>query len=277
MPCTDRLPLWALLAGLFLLALLGGCAPVVTSDGRLPAPGIEGEQLLAAWTAQAGRYQAVQGLAKVKVKTPERSASGTQVIIARRPGQLRAETLSPFGTTLLLLATDGTDLGVLVPSQNRYYFGKADADNVGRFTKIPVEPITLVNTLLYDAPVLAFSKVTTWSLPAGGWVVELSRWGGRQELVFDSQRRLIAMRYFENGDPVLTIDYNDFPETGPVFPRQVGLHLYKYDVEARMTFEEVELDRSPAPGLFRLEPPVGVETYDLDFILYSTDKVGEKR
>ncbi len=257
--------------------MLAGCAPVVTSDGRRPAPAVEGEQLLTAWTAQAGRYQAVQGLAKVKVKTLERTASGTQVIIAQRPGQLRAETLSPFGTTMLLLATDGQDLGVLVPSQNRYYFGKADADNVGRFTKIPVEPVNLVNTLLYNAPVMAFSKVITWHLPAGGWVVELSRWGGRQELVFDSFRRLTAMRYFEGGEPVLTVDYTDFPEGGPVFPRQIGLQLFEYGVEASMKFEELDLDRLPPANLFRLDPPVGVETYDLDLILYSTDKAGERR
>lgn len=277
MPCFDRSPLGGLLAGLLLLALVGGCAPVVTSDGRLPAPAIEGEQLLAAWTAQAGRYQAVQGLAKVKVKTPKRSASGTQVIIAQRPGQLRAETLSPFGTTMLLLATDGTDLGVLVPSQNRYYFGQADAGNIGLFTKIPVGPVDLVNILLYNAPVKAFRKVAAWHLPDGGWVVGLSRWGGRQELVFDPQRRLIAMRYFEGGEPVLTINYNDFPEGGPVFPRQISLQLYKYDVEARMTFDEVELDRLPNPGLFQLEPPAGVETYDLDFILYSADEAVEQQ
>ncbi len=274
-PDRPALPPW-LLCCMLIVILLGGCAPVLKTDGRMSAPSIEGERLLTEWAAQAGRYQSLQGLAKVKVKTPQRSTGGTQVIIARRPAQLRTETLSPFGTTLLLLATDGANLGVLVPSQNRYYFGRADANNIGRFTRIPISADDLVNALLYNSPVLAFDDMKTWQLPDGSWLLELSSWGRRQELVFDPQRRLVEMRYFDGRQLILKLAYTEFPADGPVFPQRIEMDMLEYDVEASMEFSELELNRTLQPGLFRLDPPPSVEPYDLDQAPYSTDKDGER-
>ena len=248
-------------------------------EGRWPYDHghVEGERLLAGWTAQAGQYRSLQGLAKVRVKTPQGSKSGAQVIIARSPDKLRAETLSPFGTTMLLLATDGSDLGVLVPSQNRFYFGQADAENIGRFTKVPVRPDDLVDALLYNSPILSGGKVTAFRLPDGGWLLELSSWGRRQELVFDLRRRLTQVRYFDGRDPVLTVTYGDFPDDGPVFPRRIALELFRYGVEASMEFSELELNLDPRSDQFRLEPPPHVETYDLDLVLYDSDRDGDRR
>ena len=248
--------------GLFLL--LAACAPLQPPDDGLPAPAGTAERLLADWAAQAGRYHSIRGLAKVRVKTPQRNVSGTQVVLAERPDRLRAETIGTFGTPLLLLATDGNDLGVLVPSRNSYYFGKADADNIGRFTRIPVAADTLVRALLYSAPVVAYDDVNAWLLTDGGWLVELSGGSNRQEMVFDARRRLVETRYFNSGQLMLKVAYAGFAGNDSEFPHSIDIHLAEYDVQASLEFSELDINQVLQPDLFRLQPPAGVEMHDLD-------------
>ena len=252
------------LLSLGLLLLLSACASLQPQDDRLPVPPGTGERLLAEWAVQAGRYHSLRGLAKVKVKTPQRNVSGTQVVLAERPDRLRAETLGTFGTPLLLLATDGTDLGVLVPSQNSYYFGKANADNIGRFTRIPVAVDTLVKTLLYSAPVFAYDDVNAWMLNDGGWLLELSSGSNRQEMVFDARRRLVETRYFNSGKLILEVAYAEFQGKDSEFPHRFDMNLVEYDIQASLEFSELETNQDLLPDLFRLKPPAGVEMHDLD-------------
>jgi hypothetical protein len=259
---------------LLCVALLGGCASTLQTDGRISAPAREGERLLASWAVQAGRVRSLQGLAKVKVKTPEQSSGGSQVIIASQPAQLRAETLSPFGTPLLLLATDGADLAVLVPAQNTYYFGRADARNIGRFTRIPARPGDLVDTLLYNVPIPAFEALQTWQLTDGGWLLKLSGSGRHQELVFDARRRLVALRYFYADQAIFTVAYSDFTDAEPPFPQRIDMNLNEYGIEASMQFSELELNTNPDHKLFSLSPPPGVAIYNLDQEVSTDGSVG---
>ena len=247
--------------------LLAGCAPKIQPDGRSPALSAQGREVLDRWQSQADRYQALQGLAKVKLESPDGSGGASQVLIARRPAQLRAETLGLFGTTMMVLVTDSRRLGVWVPPKNRYYEGRADAANVGRFLQIPVTPELLVKALLYDVPVPESVGLHAWTLAAGGWLLELTGWNWRQEMRFDARQRLVAARYFDQGEPLADIRYGDFPEAGPAFPHRIELTLHAAGVEASLEFTELELNTDPDPGLFRLDPPADVERYDLDAIL----------
>lgn len=250
---------------LCLLSLVYACAPLTPpQEGWLPAPPGQGEKLLAEWTARAGSFQALQGLAKVKVTTPEQTSGGTQVVIVRRPGRLRAETLSPFGTPLLLLATDGVDLGVSVPSQNRFYFGKANADNIGRFIRLPIRPVDLVNTLLYNSPVWSFDELTAWQRPDGGWLLKLTSPARHQELVFDARKRLVELRYFYAKKLMARVAYSDFLDQPRPFPQRIDMELIEPGISASLNFSELELDTQPKLSLFRLEPPPGAERINLD-------------
>ncbi len=264
---------WLAAWGCFLL--LAGCAPKVQPDGRILAQDRLGKEILDRWQSQADRYHALQGLAKVKLNSPDGSGGASQVLIARRPAQLRAETLGLFGTTMMVLVTDGRRLSAWVPPQNRYYQGRAEADNMGRFLKIPVMPELLVKALLYDVPIPEYVDLDAWQLTAGGWLIELTGWDWRQELRFDARRRLVAARYFDQGEAVAAIRYSDFPEQEPFFPHRMELTLHEADLEASLEFTELELNTDPDPGLFRLDPPASVERYDLDDILSGGGIIGK--
>ncbi len=251
------------LIGLLLFAFLSACAPVAPRlEGVRIAPEV-GDALLADWRESTSGIAALQGLAKVKAKTPEGSLSGTQVVVAARPALLRAETLSPFGTPLLLLAADGDRLGVSVPPRGVYYTGRASPANLGRFFRIPLRLEDLVDILLYRAPLPGATEQRTLALDAGGWSVERRSAGRHQELRFDGQRRLVELRYFAKDELFLEVIYGGF-EGAVNLPRQVSIALPELDTRASLDFEEVTFNGSPRPELFRLVPPAGATVVSLD-------------
>lgn len=264
------------LLGLSLLLLVQACAPPPPPADRLPAPPDTAQRLLTEWVGKSARFETLRGLAQVKIKAPDHSFSATQAVLAERPAKLRAEALGTFGTPLLLLTTDGDDLGVLVPSRNTYYFGRADAGNIGLFTQIPVDAVSLVQILLYSPPLPAYDEINAWLLGNGGWLLELSSWTKRQELVFDTERRLVESRYFDGNQLNLKLAYSDFTGNDSGFPRRIRIDLLQYDAQANIVFSELETNQELSPELFRPEPPRGIKMYDLDQV-YDSSLPGEQR
>lgn len=256
-----------LLPVLLITLLLAGCAPKVLPDGRIVTQDSQGERVLERWQARTAQFHSLQGLAKVKLEAPNGSGGARQVLIARKPARLRAETLGLFGTPMMMLTTDGDRLQVWTPPQNRYYVGRADAVNMERFLQIPVTPELLVDALLYNVPIPEYVDLNAWQLTAGGWLIELTGWDWRQELRFDAQTKLVEAKYFDRGEAVAAIRYGAFAVQEPFFPHRIELTLHQAEVEASLEFTELELNTEPAAHLFQLDPPASVERYDLDQLL----------
>lgn len=243
---------------------LSACAPIVERPaGRLLDVTV-GEELLADWLAQAGQVNTLQGMAKVKVKTSERSVSGTQVLLVERPDRFRAETLSPFGTPLLMLASDGADLGVLLPTEGVYYAGTATPANLGRFTRMSLRVDDLVSLLLYRAPVLHFETLQVYGREEGGWLVQLDTAQRRQLLLFDPDRRLTRVSYLDGERLLLEVGYERFETAEARFPQRFDIQLPDQEVTASLEFDELALNREFQPGIFRIDPPPGIRIYPLD-------------
>jgi hypothetical protein len=201
----------------------------------------------------------MQGLAKVRVETPGNSLNGTQVVIVEKPDHLRAETLSPFGAPLLLLAADGVQLGVSVPQRNVYYTGAPPADNLASFVHLPLEPADLVDLLLYQPKLLEGWKESAFALREGGWL--LVRYGTlrRQELVFNPLRQLVEVSFFEDNDLVMKVTYAQFPAEGRPFPHQMSFAAPGRFTTVTLEFSDLETNGVLRPGLFRLTPPPGAK------------------
>lgn len=245
------------------LALLAACAPLPARlVGTAVAPEV-GDALLADWRASTAEVHTLQGLAKVRARTAEGSLSATQVIVAVRPDRLRAETLSPFGTPLLVLAADGARLGVSVPANAVFYTGEASPENLGRFFRIPLRLEDLVDILLYRASLPGFVERQTLALESGGWLLQLTAADRRQELRFDEQRRLAEIRYYTADRMFLEITYGGFAATGAL-PRQIAIELPELETRASLEFEDATYNGNPRAELFRLEPPAGAKVVSLD-------------
>ena len=246
------------------LLVLSGCATLPVSQPGTLAAGETGRTLLAEWLQRSAQPQSVQGVAKVRVQTPQRTLNGTQVIVAGAPDQLRAETLSPFGTPLLVLAANGTQLAVLLPGDNLFYHGQATPENLGRFTRLPLRLADLVGILLSRPPLLTYQQLDAFALAEGGWRIELAAGQRRQLLHFDAALRLVEVHYLTAGVLQLQLVYGDYAESGDNLPHRIELKLPLQQTQASLLFNELEADRQLLPALFTLEPPPGATIIGLD-------------
>lgn len=273
-PVYCRSSLFALfltISALFMiLSLLVSCAPV---RPKLVGESVDqsfADGLMQEWFENSAQVTSVQGLAKVKVHTPEKTLSGTQVILAEKPNRLRAETLSPFGSPLLLLAADGKKLGVSLPSRNTFYTGEATAANLGRFVRIPLRLTDLVSVLLYQPPMIDALSEKAFELQKGGWL--LVRYGPsrRQELIFNHARQLVEVSYYKQDEfykqdeLFLKINYGQFPEDGSRFPQLFSIELPEAKTTASLKFSDLEINGTLRPGIFQLSPPAGATVISLD-------------
>ena len=254
----------ALYTLLLSMLLIVSCAPV--------RPILVGEQvsqsfareLMRDWSDRSGRVSSVQGLAKVKVHTPENSLNGTQVILAEKPDRLRAETLSPFGSPLLLLAADGDTLGVLLPSQNLYYTGAATPENLGRFVRIPLRLDDLISVLLYQPPMINTRSEEAFELRDGGWLLVRHGSPHRQELIFNPLRQLVEVSYFDRDNLFLKITYGNFAKESGRFPHFFDIEIPEQKTRASLEFSDPVINGELRPGIFQLPPPAGVTIISLD-------------
>lgn len=244
--------------------LLPACATLPEPRQQAPVASEQGAALLDEWLLRGSRSQTLQGVAKVRVQTPGRTLNGTQVLLAESPSRLRAETLSPFGTPLLVMTVNDTELAVLAVGDNRFYRGRATPDNLGRFTRLPLRAADLVGILLYRPPLVAYRTLEAFRLEDGGWLLTLDDGDRRQELQFDRERRLTGVRYLYGAELQLRLGYGDFEADPQRPPRRIELELPLERIQADLAFRELETGRQPAPGLFTLSPPEGAMVTDLD-------------
>jgi hypothetical protein len=104
---------------LLLPLLLTACAPRVLPPSA-PVPPAAAELLLARLADSATAFASLEGLARVRIRTEARSQTVTQALFAEKPDRLRLEALSPFGQPLLVAATDGRLLDVLIPGDGKF-------------------------------------------------------------------------------------------------------------------------------------------------------------
>lgn len=244
--------------------LLSGCATLPEPSHKTPVATDFGINLLEEWRLRSAGTRSVEGVAKVRVQTPERTVNGTQVLLAEAPGQLRAETLSPFGTPLLVLTANDAELAVLAPGDNRFYRGRPTVENLGRFTRLPLRVADLVGILLSRPPLITYRDLQAFQLPGGGWQLTLTADRRRQELRFDNERRLTAVKYLYDDALQLSLAYDDFDGVAPSLPKRIELELPVSQIQAGLVFGELETNKQFLPALFSLRPPEGAMVTDLD-------------
>jgi len=241
---------------LILLFLLFGASCV--SRPPVPLPSDMDAILLNRLDHNASAFQSLKGMAKVKVVTPEKTLRANQVILAEKPDRLRAEMLSPFGQTLMVLASDGKDFKVSLPSSGDFYQGEATAANLARFTRLPFEIADLVNLLLYQVPVIPYRSFHV--ILQGTDHYELVLEGEDdlvQEVQFDRDLRLTQAVFVQNGHTILKVAYADFSDSQNEFPLKTSIEVPASQAEAELFFTQVTTNVAIPAQRFVLVPKAG--------------------
>lgn len=172
---------WKGVGAALALTLCLGCGPAPKS--RFPSP----RELIGQLRHQSECSRAVSGEARLTFRDQKGSVSGQVYYVAAAPGSLRFDVVSPFGATLSTLTTNGQDFSLLDVAQGRVFRGAAKACTVARFTRVPLPPEALVETLRgRPATIVHTNEELGWTARAfepGYYRVRLSDpGGGTQEL-----------------------------------------------------------------------------------------------
>jgi outer membrane biogenesis lipoprotein LolB len=162
----------------------------------------------------------------VAIKAGEQSSGGRGYLIFKRPDRFHLVILSPLGTALFEVFTEGERITCLIPARDTAYRG-----------------------LVSDLPEL--SPLKGWGLmrwvaerpPAAGpvpGVVEYTNGSGSHERVHYDAHGLVQWKENEEGDKVVYSDYEEM--NGVALPRTVELYGRSGE-SVRIVFEEPEVNQ----------------------------------
>jgi outer membrane lipoprotein-sorting protein len=242
-----------------LLLLLAACAvrPVAPPPIKPPVSAVN---LLERLADSATAFTSLEGMAKVRISTEARTQSVTEVLFVEKPDRLRLETLSPFGQPLLVMATDGKQIEVLVPGEGKLYRDDFSLARLQRLTRLPLQLTDLVHLLLYQVPVIGHERQSVAPVAEGETLLTLyAPEGRRQELRFDQLLRLTGAAYYRDDELLLQVAYGRFTDESQPFPLTASLAMPASKTEATVAFSEVQTNLAIPGERFRLTPPPGVE------------------
>lgn len=244
---------------LFLLAafLFSACATVPVLPPEIPPAAEVLEQV----HARREFLKGLKGLAHTKISSPARAFSASQILFAREPGSLRIETLSPFGTPVLYAVTDGSELSVYHPSENRYYRGSFQAGSVSLGLPSDLTPAEIVSFLLGGVPLWDYEKATIrGEREKGVWVLDLLTSRGESQTLWVHPQFFYVLRAeFHRPRFSYHAEFTDFRQANEIlFPHRMLLESRDAQTKISVEFQDLELNPVWGPQDFVLPVPPGV-------------------
>jgi len=243
--------------------LFSACATVPILPPETPPA----EEILRQVDAWQEALQGLKGLAHVKVSSAERSWSVQQVLFARRPTLLRTESLSPLGTPILYMVTDGQKLDLYQPGENRYYQGTFQAGSHSLALPPELAPEEVVSFLLGGLPRRDYEKISIRAEAKEGlWVLDLfsSSREESQTLWVLPQPFHVLRAEFHRPRFSYRVAYANFRlNKGILFPQRMRLTSADPQTRVSVEFQEMEINPDWGAQDFLLPIPRGATVLSL--------------
>jgi hypothetical protein len=275
---TSRRDLLALLG----LALAGGPLGAACAGGaaRRRGPSASADELEALVSAMRGADApfALQGRFSVRLESPGVSGTTKGALVLHQPDRFRIEIHSPFGTPMVLIASDGQALHAWAAKDNRFFRGDDAAAVLSQLTAGAVA-LSDVNAMLTGALPLPQAPVLDLAEDDEG-LVRLTLAGPEAvqvRAVLDPRtqrtRQLRVLRAegpgagpvpgLPTGETLLQVDYLEVARVGrSLLPEQLRVSLPTLGWSLELEFLSWdELGR--IPEVFALTPPPGATERDL--------------
>ena len=221
-----------------LLAMLGTSACIIVHtppvpDDASPTPGwtenqYQAEKMIEALAERDRRLANLQTPAVMEYTAGTQHVKAKEDIVAKRPGNLRVEAMSPFGVALLL-AAQGSDLAIFEPGQNRFMRGQANADTLYKYVRIPMAPTDAVGLLMGLAPPDFVLSSSADSVSTDGAML-VATFGntasGTRALGFSGGNLAMVRETGSDGRVSYEVRYSDYHDIGGLmFPYQVDANF----------------------------------------------------
>jgi len=245
---STRLRLGAL--ALSVIAVSGGCASL---PPRQPLP----PDVLAARATLEARWRDfhdLRSLAEIRIQRGTRIDRLSGVLLLRAPASLRFEALAPFGTPLLVVASDADAVTLWEVPNERAFIARSSPDATRRWLGLALGAEELVSLLAgYALP--ARDPLSGQMLPPDdmGPSVAFETADGRQRIWFDTPSGNARQIEWTGGSqPARAVFTAD------------GVRLATLDdkLEVTVRYRDPQRDTSFDPELLKLTVPQGVRIQD---------------
>ena len=218
-------------------------------------------------------YDSLRAMAKVSVSSPDEKYKIDELILAKRPGFLRLESIGPMGETFLFLATDQKKVYIYSPMENRYYHGLASIKNLSLIIPLPFKTADIVELLqgridlsnYYPSEMSfdQFKEIYTLTLMPD------VKGRGRSYLTLDARTfYILDMKlYDEDNNLIVAGEFSDFEDLGgKIIPKTIEYKVPKdlIFITIKIEMDDIKLGTYVEDSRFIIEPPRGVQDIDLD-------------
>ena len=235
--------------------LLAGCAvpgspPPVPEPPRDPLP-----HLASVLVQRDEAFRSLRSLARISYRVGEEKGGFSAAVLVQRPGRLRLEAFSVVGAALILTVDDGEVTGFL-PSEARFYRGRASRENLYRATRMLLDPHEMAALLLGVPPV---DSDAAWDADSLG-LRRVAPDGSADVLAFDTGRTAPVRwwRVGPSGEVLYAAAFEDFSDTpfGP-FPLTITLETPSLGRSYEVRYDEPEVNVALPDSHFVQDLPQG--------------------
>jgi hypothetical protein len=232
-----------------------------------PVAAISSEELLARLKARQEQVQAFQAKGRITFLSPRQNYSGTALLRGRLPAALKVDVLDFLGRTILSFATDGAEVKVLSPRENKVFQGPATPRNLAAF--IP-PAVSLPQTLRLLVGALPLSpgppQNCEYEAATGRYRLEWRRGEALTERLWVAAQGLVPVKeeWFGAGpEPRFTAELANFGALAPGLPEKITLKTTAPTMELRLTYGDLKVNPPLTPADLTLASPPGVVTVPL--------------
>ncbi len=251
--------LYLFLAGFLLWA---SCLPPRLLPPEKPDP----EFLLQQLQIRAQKFNGLKGVAQVRITKQDKSFSSENILFLRRPAWLRAESLSPLGTPQLYLLTDGKEMKIYYPAENKYYWGAADSQPFSNLFPLSMNLADVVSLFLGSPPLIAHDYTQVYKSPSESlWILELlNNSPNRRQLLWIDPLNFLVHRVELYADELIyQLIFKEFRQIhSEIFPEKI--QYVSLNNKVQVQYKEIFLNPSWEKDDFHLPVPRGAKIIYLD-------------
>jgi hypothetical protein len=249
--------LWLVLAALL---LTGGCRTLAPAPP--PVAVISPEELLSRLQARQQQLKAFQAKGRLTFLSPKENYAGTALLAGRLPASLKVDVMDFLGRTILSFATNGTEVLVLSPRENKLFRGPATTRNLAAFIPPSVSLPQAVRLLVGDLPFSSGPPDHFEYLPGSGrYLLEWTQGGALVERLWVAAPGFYPVEeewYGGAPQPRFTAELADYGALTPELPEKITLKTTTPKIELRLVYGRLILNPSLTPADLTLTPPPGV-------------------
>jgi hypothetical protein len=247
------------------MLLAASCA--LLPAARQPGPP-NPDEVRARLLSDDSTIHSVKGVVRFGYDGPRGGGSATQVVVVALPDRARVETLSPLGTTVLVVTLRGETLRMHSLIQHEYTVGRASRESLRRLINVPIPPEFFARLLAGLPPLPVRAEDPRFQVVVEGSAVRVESGDGEWTQRLWTGPDGTGIERGELGrisESVLRFGFAERrPTAGVEFPFAIWVEDAAKGIRLQIAYERLQLNGPVEEALFDLPTPLDGQTRIID-------------